>query len=597
MKADRLTTLNCRLTIQACLGSVLQLLSCWFERSLSVFKWSLLSAVLIFSATLAHAAPIGLDARDNALGMADEFGYARIVRELGEVALGEASATYPLNLVFNSNPRTSPGAFGPYWRIPLFASTVAHNKQYSLYWDAPDEVRYFFMENKGDTTSRRDRSYTETRHNWKATVGRSGEVLIEALDGSGWVFRYDEGQLQEFKLGDSADACRITWSGRGLPLYITNQSTNRRIFEIEYLGSTDPERIVIGDTRIEVEMGDGELTAPDGEAHYRNYRVRFLRSLSFEQAPTEHFTYSKADKRQRRVSVFNPAKKTILKTLDLAVNRMEISNDGQGGATDNWIEWEAKSGFITADSGASYRVKNDSWDPNIHEGAFDETPEAVEMTRLPEGGSEQRWSYDWKSGVRVYTDLATGEVIRRTLIMSVGPANGKLRKREVLKSGNWTLDRQNSYDPKGRPVRAVHGKDMRIWKWEDTRDGSEATEYLNGSIVRRTVYDATGDRPLEREIFDGSGDVELSRYSRDGKLTSLSRITDGILDEMTYNSDEKLVKRVIDGEVTFYREFDGYGELIFERTNDYTMRLETRGSSKYKNYEYNDGYRFIKEIN
>lgn len=519
--------------------------SFWQRASLPVLLCVL--TLQLFSFGALSGAVLKTEAKDNALGMADEFGYARIVRELGQMELGEASATYPINLVFNSNPRTSPGAFGPYWSIPLFTSTVAHNNRYSLYWDAPDEVRYFFTEDKDGSASRRDQIYTETRHNWKATVGRRGEILIEALDDSGWVFRYDEGQLQEFKLGDSADACRITWSGRGLPLYITNQTTNRRIFEIEYRGATDPERILIGETQIGVEMGDGELTAPDGETNYRNYRVSFLRSLQFDTENIETFEYSKAEARQRKISVLDRAKKKVLKAVDLKVNRMEIANAGADGESENWIEWEAKSGFITADSGATYTVKNDSWDPNIQEGTFDVTPSAVEMTRLPEDGQEQRWSYVWNSGVKVYTDLATGEVIRRTLIMSEGLANGKLRKREVLKDGKWTLDRQNSYDPKGRPVRAVHGDSMRIWKWEDSREGSEATEYLNGSIVRRTVYDLAGEF-VEREIFKANGDVDRYVYGE--------------------SNNGRSVAHYLNGEAVSYKELDSQGRLNYMKWAD-----------------------------
>ncbi len=538
MKVHRLITLNGRLK-----GS--GLVVAWFKRRLSVVKRCLLFAFLVSSALLVEAAPLDLNARDNALGSANSFGHARIVRPLGELQVGEAS--YPLNLVFNTNPADAPGAFGPYWRIPLFASTVVQFNRYKLYWDGPDERRQFFVLDRSGDARRGEQVFIERGKDWKATVDRRGEILIEALDDSGWVFRYDEGRLQEFKLGDSADACRITWSGRDLPLYITNQSTNRRIFEIEYRGSTDPERVIIGETRIEVEMGDGELTAPDGETNYRNYRVSFLRSLQYDAENIETFEYSKADPRQRKISVLDRAKKKVLKAVDLKVNRMEIAKAAADGESDNWLEWEAKSGFITADSGSTYTVKNDSWDPNIQEGSFDVTPSAVEMTRLPEGGTEQRWSYVWNSGVKVYTDLATGEVIRRTLIMSEGPANGKLRKREVLKDGKWTLDRQNSYDPKGRPVRAVHGNDMRIWKWEDSRDGSEATEYLNGSIVRRTVYDAAGEF-LEREIFKANGDVDRYVYGD--------------------SENGRSVAHYLNGEAVSYKELDDQGRLSYMKWAD-----------------------------
>lgn len=509
------------------------------------FKRFLLTAALLFSVTLVEAAPLNMDARDNALGSANSFGHARIVRPLGKLQIGEKA--YPLNLVFNTNPADAPGAFGPYWRIPLFASTVVQFNRYKLYWDGPDERRQFFVLDQSHDARRGEQVFIERGKDWKATVDRRGEILIEALDDSGWVFRYDEGRLKQFKLGESADACRVTWSGRDLPLYITNQSTNRRLFEIEYHGLTEPERIIIGEKQIEVEMGEGELTAPDGETSYRNYRVSFLRSLQLDAEDVETFEYSKAEPRQRKIPVLDRAKKKVLKSVDIKVNRMAIANVAADGAADNWIEWEAKSGFITADSGSAYTVKNDSWDPNIQDGSFDVTPSAVEMTRLPEGGTEQCWSYVWNSGVKVYTDLATGEVIRRTLIMSEGPANGKLRKREVLKGGKWVLDRQNSYDPKGRPIRAVHGDDMRIWKWEDLRDGSEATEYLNGSIVRRTVYDVSGNF-LEREIFNPNGDVDRYVYG------------------MSENG--RLIAHYLNSEAISYKEIDSQGRLIYMKWAD-----------------------------
>lgn len=541
MKVHCLKTLRLRLTMLRLTGSLVF----WFKRSLSVFKRCILLVLFAVSVQTALAAPLDLEARDNALGSANSFGHARIVRPLGELQVGEL--TYPLNLVFNTNPADAPRAFGPYWRVPLFASTVVQFNRYKLYWDGADERRQFFVLDQSYQARRGEQVFIERGKDWKATVSRDGEILIEALDSSGWAFRYDEGRLQEFKFGTSADACRITWSGRDLPLYITNESTNRRIFEIEYRGSTEPERIIIGETRIEVVMGDGELTAPDGETNYRNYRVSFLRSLQFDEENIETFEYSKAQPRKRKIAVLDRAKKKVLKAVDLKVNRMQITDGVTDGAADNWIEWEAKSGFITADSGSTYTVKNDSWDPNIQDGSFDVTPSAVEMKRFTNGGKEQRWSYVWNSGVKVYTDLATGEVIRRTMIMSEGPANGKLRKREVLEDGKWTLDRQNSYDPRGRPVRAVHGDDMRIWKWDDSRDGSEATEYLNGSIVRRTVYDAAGDF-LEREIFKPSGDVDRYVYGDSGSGRSIAHY--------------------LNGEVLSYKELDAQGRLSYMKWAD-----------------------------
>jgi hypothetical protein len=257
----------------------------------------------------------------------------------------------------------------------------------------------------------------------------------------------------------------------------------------------------------------------------------------------------------------------VLKAVDLKVNRMEIAGTATDGESDNWIEWEAKSGFITADSGATYTVKNDAWDPNIQDGSLDVTPSAVEMTRLPEGGTEQRWSYVWNSGVKVYTDLATGEVIRRTLIMSEGPANGKLRKREVLKDGKWTLDRQNSYDPKGRPVRAVHGDDMRIWKWEEIEGGaSSVTQYLNGAVKRIETLSKDGSL-VYRETYREDGSIEFFRTNvKDGRrldyFYSVSPSVEALKQSL-----------LIDRETVFLANKDGAFEFLYDGSGKRSTKL------------------------
>ena len=516
-------------------------------------SWLLfLFIVLPRLSSTAHAKVDLLDELENALGSATWYGHARIVRPLGKLSIG--GTLYPINLVFNTNPADAPGAFGPYWRIPLFGSTAFQFNRYKLCWDGPDERRQFFLLDQSYEGQHGEQVFVERGKDWKATVDRRGKILIEALDDSGWVFRYNDGRLQEFKLGESTDTCRITWSGRDLPLYITNKKTNRRLFEIVYRGTTNPKRVIIGETQIEVKMGDGELTAPDGETNYRNYRVNFLRSLKYHEESTETFIYSKAKPCQRTIPVLKKVKKKASKRIDLKVNRMEVIDDTADEATDNWIEWEAKSGFITADSGSTYTVKNDSWDPNIQEGSIDITPSSVEMKRLLEGGTEQRWSYVWNSGVKVYTDLATGEVIRRTTIMSEGSANGKLRKSEVLKDGKWVLDRKNSYDPKGRPLRAVQGNNIRIWQWEDQGAFSRSTELLNGMLDRITTFNQNQEI-IYREIYKIDGSIDLYRLERvDGRKNEY----------FTTKAGEKIQSQsiMVDGVTVFLENQHGIFEFI-----------------------------------
>lgn len=572
MKVHRLRTLKLRLNLWP--ARCIDCTAFGFKCPFSVFKRLLLSAALVSSVALVEAAPLDLEARDNALGSANSFGHARIVRPLGELQIGEL--TYPLNLVFNTNPADTPGAFGPYWRIPLFASTVVQFNRYKLYWDGPDERRQFFVLDQSYQGRRGEEVFIERGKDWKATVLRDGGILIEALDGSGWAFRYDKGRLQEFKLGDLSDTCRIIWSGRDLPLYVINQSTSRRIFEIEYRASTDPERITIGEKQIEVVMGDGELTAPDGEANYRNYRVSFLRSLQFDTENIETFEYTKGEPRQRKIPVLDRTKEKVPKAVDLKVNHMEFANGANDGASDNWIEWEAKSGFITADSGSSYMVKNNSWDPNMQGGVFDVTPSAVEITRMPEGGQEQRWSYVWNSGVKVYADLATGETRRVTRIMGEGPANGKLRRVEVFVGGRWKLLESFAYDPQGRIVRQSSPGGVLVTRYDggvranvidhDLRkhdvSGNMTSVYSSGVLLGEKFYDESGILRWSKDygdlitvdFFDGSGvpvlkragDVEVVTHALEGegleiKITkSQARAADFIQPVVVFNDDGSL---------------------------------------------------------
>ena len=178
----------------------------------SRLRWFLLFSLFLCFVSLAlSASPIDLDARDNALGSASSFGHARIVRPLGELPIG--GVTFPVNLVFNTNPVDAPGAFGPYWRIPLLATTVVQFNQYKLYWDGLDERRQFFVLDQSYEARRGEKVFVERGKDWKATVTRSGEILIEALDEQDWYFRYDDGLLKEFKLGASADLCMLLTRG------------------------------------------------------------------------------------------------------------------------------------------------------------------------------------------------------------------------------------------------------------------------------------------------------------------------------------------------------------------------------------------------
>ncbi|MFT5622897.1 MAG: hypothetical protein ACI9FZ_000824, partial [Bacteroidia bacterium] len=160
--------------------------------SIRMNKCLLYVVVLCLGAT-AFADPFSFASRSNRLGTADSYGYARMVRELGQLPVG-GRVEFPMRLVFNTNPRIAPGAFGPNWRIPLIASTVVQYNQYKLYWDGPDEHRHFFRLDRDVKSRRGEAVFMERGKEWTATVSRRGEILIKAIEKEGWYYRYKDGQ-------------------------------------------------------------------------------------------------------------------------------------------------------------------------------------------------------------------------------------------------------------------------------------------------------------------------------------------------------------------------------------------------------------------
>jgi len=482
-----------------------------------------------------NAGPYDFDPRGNRLGNADSFGYARLFRELGLLEAADGREL-PVHLVFDTDPRRAPGAFGPYWHLPLLRSKVVRYGRYKLYWDGPDGSRRFFVLDRSADARRGEKVFRHQGREWRATLDRRGRITVESAEREGWSFVYDGGRLFEFRPGAGAATYRMRWSNRELPLYLTDLSTNRRVLEIEYRGATEPERVVIGDGVVDVAMGGGAAFAPDGRTPYRDHRVSFLRELRMGDGAAETFEYEKERVRPKTLPGRAAAKagKNLLKGVrDIAVNRMVA----RSGEREDFVEWEARSGFLTADFGADYAVRNRSWDPLHPEadtGAV--APDSVHLTRTPESGEEAVWGYNWKSGVRTHTDAATGEVFRNLYILAGGPANMKLRKREKRAGDGWELVERRSYDPSGRLIRMRRGGFLRSVQYDDSgtrilrefEGGVQQREVVRkgGTISRKTLFE--NGRPETVVFYDDQGLRRLVRSS-DGKSREYRRDSSGLV--------------------------------------------------------------------
>lgn len=534
--------------------SHLALSRCGGFKRFSAFVSGLVVATLL-SSTCLLADPTRFDARNNRLGLADSTGYVRIVRELGHLPLADGRE-YPLRLIFNTNPAQEPGAFGPHWHSPLFSSTVVQTQQYRLYWDGPRETRHFFIIDRQAPARHGMQVFHHRGGDWTATIGRNRETRIESTRQADWYYVYREGRLQEFRKGSGSAVYRITYSGRGQPLYITDANTNRRVLEIHYERGIDPVRMRIGELDVRFQMADADMTGPDGRTPWRNYRLRFLSAIEYSDGTKETFTYSRGQARQRTVPLINDsgqreAQRT--RSINAAINRMAINSDG------NYVEWEAQSGFITADPQASYTIVNPSWDPHqrVAREADRPAPRMVSITRQEPGKRPAVWSYDWARGIRTVTDPETGIQRRNTYITAEGPAHLQLRRREVNKGNGWEVVEQRSYDSMGRMIRRMASSGLQRAVWTDTEHGSIAEVFENERLIRKDHYE--GNRLIGREIHKQDGNVERWRYENIAGRRMVTQWLNGdLVSQKRYTQNGELdYMRWADGREQFWSRNDG----------------------------------------
>ena len=477
--------------------------------------YPLILALALYPGGIGHAGIFQLNLPPNRVGNASSFGYARLERSLGTIPLND-TREYPIHLVFDTDPNKRPSAFGPYWSIPLFSSTIANLNQYHLFWDAPDGERHFFEHQKTDDHQQRlgKQTFLHRGKEWKAILDSRGDYTVIAEKDPHWFYRYQKGRLSEFKLGGQSATYKIRYQARGFPVSIIDLSNHKTVFEIEYTGSVTPKKIRIGDRTVEIRMENADLTAPDGKTNYRNYRLKFLREWSIPGGSREQYTYQKADPHTRKVAKErNRFGKTLTeRKVSLAVNRITITRSETPQSPDQFLTWEAKSGFILSDSGATYTVNNEKWDPSSKKFNRSATPEFVEIKKTSATNQEAIWSYNWKTGVELATNLATGELTRSTYIISSGPAHLKLRKREHLVEGKWQTLQRNAFDPLGRLIRSTKQGQLHSTIWTTLRGGhSQSETSINGTLTQRSKY--AGDQLVERILYQPNGDIERFKYA------------------------------------------------------------------------------------
>ncbi len=518
--------------------------------------------LVLMGMTSAVAQDFRFGTRNNKLGNADQFGYVRIVRELGQLPVG--NQVLSLALVFSSDPKIEPSMFGPGWHFPLFSSTVYPSRQGVLVWEAPDEYRRFFVRDADVDLRSGEKAYKHQAAEWRAiTNERRGTVRIEGLDGPHAYFEYRNGRLVSFQLGGGSEVVSVNYTARGYPRSLTVGARDI-LLKIDYSGAT-PERIEIMGKSIEIELGDGDWTAPDGKSDYQDYRVKYLTSLSFPGEKAESYVYSKGKRKERTMQI--PSKddpETFLtQNTTVPVNQLTLMDTN---GTESWVNYEAQSGFIAADSGGEYQIRNDAYDPHIADKSSKGkiSPDAVNIQRLPmDGTPKQFWSRDWSKGIETFTD-SFGNVYRRTWIIAEGPAYGNLRRVEEmpLDAKSWMLLSHYSYNEKGRLVREIDGKTKEVVRFYYAADGISEKALIGNSLYYSKERDSKNF--IVETFHYGSGSVEQRVYDP---------LRHTLVEEIRTDNDN--IRRTV---------YDGHGKKLFVEHNGNVV----------EKYAYDNGYVYKK---
>ena len=480
---------------------------------------------LMLGAGAAQAQGLQLHPRPNVVGNANQFGYARIVKNLGSLPISN-ERDLPLILTFSSDPDVIPGALGPGWRFPLLDSTVYRSRRGVLVWESPDEYRRFFVINSAADVPRGQTGYLSQKSDWSAIEDeRRGIIILRSRQDPEQFFEYRDGRLHQFCMGEGLATLSLEYSGHGGLHQMVECSSRDALLRFEYSGSK-LEKFHVGEQPVEVEMGRGDWITPDGKSRYRTAQISFLCKLTQGES-VESFTYTRGEGTDRKVGK---------ETHKLPVNRLSLERSGN----ESWLSFEAQSGFLVADSGASYAVLNGAYDP-IVKGASSGagqpriSPKLVEIRRkLNSGGAEQLWSRDWPKGLETYTEPG-GSLTRKTWIMSKGPAYGKLRRIEEKSGDAWEMVKTMTYRPDGKLLREIDQSGDVVNYLYDNR-GALLSVIGNG----KELYSLTDVEGRGRVIFEqikpslyrkkySIGQMEVSELrNTDNNTTTIVLRKDGI---------------------------------------------------------------------
>lgn len=211
---------------------------------------------------------------------------------------------------------------------------------------------------------------------------------------------------------------------------------------------------------INIRYGPCDTYGADG-ASKQGGLYKSVSSITYTDGTVEEYKYSAEDAKGRKYLTSDGKEGE----RDVPVNKIEVFREGKSGG---YIEWDAASGLIIADSGGVYAVRNpllDKLNPEYEKYEFyrksaKRTQESRISYKKPEYKYAEIWDYNSRNAVKITQDPNTGEQTRTSYIGTPGNASMKVRKieKKLANGKNWKAELSKFYNDKGQLIREINSR-------------------------------------------------------------------------------------------------------------------------------------------
>jgi hypothetical protein len=439
-----------------------------------------------------------------AVGSADYYGYARVLKTLCEIDFEGEKNKIPIVICFKSDLRTlSDNLAGSGWGFPLFESKLIETTQNKVRWQRPDGRISFFRKSIQDGKA----TFLSRDAQWEALKNDNRNwLLIHKITKS--ELEYRNGHLA--KISYISEDGRlisyiISYNGDNLPYRLTRSGHHDAKITIAY-SQRKIQQIIIDDTKFVFTYLSAKLEN-FGASPYLENIVNSDESI----LQASYLTNGRSNT------------VTFDRTISTGINK---------------LTWEPMTGFLINDNLSDYSITNKSLanggrilpknkvNPGLISG-FNWTPERAIINRKAKNGNTEFKHYDKKTGVLHTIDL-NGLERWTYYLLSPGPMRGQIRKIEELRGGKRVITLRIAYDDVGRIIRqSDEAGRLKIFTYLDQKTSKIRTIISDDIIIFNSEYDKQGRLISQKQSIDNS--IIEKRFTYNGNQTIVQHFSDGRL--------------------------------------------------------------------